>query len=510
MSKTATYTIILMVTTVFAKILGFARELSLAYVYGASAISDAYVVAFSIPTIIFAGIGAAIMTGYISVYTDLQPQGAEKVKMFNNNVITIIFIMSLVVLAFFILFDKPIVKLFAVGFEGETFDIAVTLSNMMMVSILFIGVYFVIQGFLQVHGGFFAVGMVSVPLNIAVIGSILISKPESYTILGWGVIVGYGASFLMLYLAAKRYNFTYRPSLGLKDKHIRQLMLLVFPIFLSKTITQINAMIDRTIASVLPEGSVSALSYANRITGFVTAVFVISVATAIFPQLSKLKACNDIKKLKSTFITSSGIMSLLVLPISAGLMIFSEPIVTLLFQRGAFTAEDVTKTSQVLLFYSLGLLAFSIKDIMLNVFYALGDSKTPMINSIIALVLNTVFNLILLKAMAHSGLALATTLSGTITLFMLCFSLRKRIGQLGFKSFLFSLIKMFIATVVMCISIVPLYNFLTGVSGSIVLSLIISIGAGAVIYGLVNIALKTKEMGLVVVGAYERITGKKD
>ena len=99
MSKTATYTIILMVTTVFAKILGFARELSLAYVYGASAISDAYVVAFSIPTIIFAGIGAAIMTGYISVYTDLQPQGAEKVKMFNNNVITIIFIMSLVVLA---------------------------------------------------------------------------------------------------------------------------------------------------------------------------------------------------------------------------------------------------------------------------------------------------------------------------------------------------------------------------------------------------------------------------
>ncbi|MEG2074326.1 MAG: lipid II flippase MurJ, partial [Angelakisella sp.] len=109
----------------------------------------------------------------------------------------------------------------------------------------------------------------------------------------------------------------------------------------------------------------------------VTAVFVVSVATAIFPELSKLNALKNTKKLKSTFVTSSGIMSLIVLPISAGIMVFSKEIITLLFLRGAFTAADVERTAQVLFFYSFGLLAFSIKDVMLNVFYAIEDTKTP-------------------------------------------------------------------------------------------------------------------------------------
>ncbi|MEG0852714.1 MAG: murein biosynthesis integral membrane protein MurJ [Angelakisella sp.] len=507
MSKAATYTVILMGTTIFAKILGFARELSLAYVYGASAISDAYVVAFSIPTIIFSGIGTAILTSYIPIYTGLQRNEPHELKRFNNTVMTMVFMLSLGIFAVFLIFDRPIVQLFALGFEGETLEMAVILSRIMMASILFIGVYFILQGFLQIQGSFFAVGMVSVPLNIAVVASILFSKPETYRLLGWGVVVGYAASFLMLYIAAKRHKYSFQPSFNFGDKNIRRLIWLVFPIFLGKAITQLNTMLDRTIASVLPEGSVSALSYANRITGFVTAVFVVSVATAIFPQLSKLSAGNNTKKLKSTFVTSSGIMSLLVLPISAGIMIFSREIVSLLFLRGAFTAADVERTAQVLFFYSFGLLAFSIKDVMINVFYAIEDTKTPTINSIITLVLNTIFNLILLKPMAHSGLALATSLSGIITLVMLTVSLRRRIGQLGLKRLFISLFKMLLATCGMSAAVVPLYNMVFTLTQSIVASLVIAVGCGAIIYGLLNILLRTHEMGLVVVGVCEKLTG---
>lgn len=505
MSKTATYTVILMLTTLFAKVLGLARELSLAYVYGASAISDAHIVAFSIPTIIFSGIGAAILTCYIPIYTGLKAREPQSLKKFSDSVTTLVFVASAAVLAFFLVFDRQIVKMCAVGFEGETLEIAVVLSKIMMFSLLFIGVSFVLQGFLQVNGSFFAVGMVSVPLNIAVMASILLSTPDTYTLLGWGTVLGYAAAFVMLYFAAKRHRYSYRPRLSFNDPNIKRLLMLVLPIFLGKAVTQLNTMIDRTIASVLPEGTVSALSFANRITGMVTAVFVLSVATAIFPQLSRLSVGNNMKKLKSTFITSSGIMSLLVLPISAGIMIFSKEIVTIVFLRGAFTPTDVERTAQVLFFYSFGLLAFSIKDVMLNVFYALEDTKTPTINSVVALVLNTVFNLLLLKPLAHSGLALATSLSGIITLVMLFISLRRKIGPLGLRKFFLSLGKMLLSTAGMCAAVIPLYSLLFGATASMMLSLVVSVGVGAIVYLLLNILLRTREMGLLVVGVCEKL-----
>lgn len=504
-SKAATYTVILMVTTVLSKVLGFARELSLSYVYGASAFSDAFVVAFSIPTIIFSGVGTAILTCYIPIFTGLQKNKPRELKRFNNSVITMVFLLSLAILGAFLLFDKQIVRLFAVGFGDETLDMAVTLSRIMMTSILFIGVYFILQGYLQIHGSFLAVGMVSVPLNIAVVAAILLSTPEKYKILGWGTLAGYGAAFVMLYIAAKRKKLSYRPQLSLRDPNIHRLMIMVLPIFIGKAVTQLNTMLDRTIASMLPEGAVSALNYANRVTGFVTAVFVLSVATAIFPKLSRLSVGRNYKKLKSTFVTSSGLMSLLVLPISAGVMIFSKEIISLLFLRGAFTPADVERTAQVLFFYTFGLLAFSIKDVMMNVFYAIGDTRTPTINSVIALVLNVIFNLLLIKPMAHSGLALATSLSGIITLVMMFVSLRMKIGPLGLRRLFIGLFKMLLATAGMAAAVIPTYNMLFGATQSIALSLAVAVCCGALVYLLLNILLRTREMGLLVVGVCEKL-----
>ncbi|MEA5011211.1 MAG: murein biosynthesis integral membrane protein MurJ [Angelakisella sp.] len=509
MSKTATYTIILIGTTIFAKVLGFAREMTLAYFYGASAVTDAYVVAFSIPTIIFSGIGTAILTSYIAIYTSLQQGDTQKLRKFNDSVTTLIFLLSGLVLAVFLIFDQYIVRAFAVGFQGETFEMAVSLSRIMMASLLFIGVYYIIQGYLQIHGSFFAVGMVSVPLNVFVVLSFVFSDAESYTRLGWGVVAGYGFSWLMLYVFAKGKGYSYRPCFQFKDKHILHLISMVIPIFLGKTITQLNIMIDRTIASTLPEGSVSALGYGNRIIGFVTAVFVVSVATALFPQLSRLSALKNIKKLKSTFVTSVGIMSFIVLPISAGAMIFSEEIVSILFLRGAFTQADVERTAQVVVFYSIGLLAFSIKDVMLNVFYAIQDTKTPTINSVVALVINTVVNLLLVKKMAHSGLALATSISGIVTLIMLFISLRRKIGALGLRQLFISLGKMLLATVGMAFAAMPVYDFIFLKSQSMMVSLIAAVICGALVYAGLSVLLRVREMGLLVVGAYERLRPKR-
>ena len=507
--NTATYTIILILTTAFAKALGFGREMSLAYVYGASPVSDAYIVAFSIPTIIFAGIGSAMLTSYISSYARIRQENPTALKTFTDSVITMVALISVAIMVVFWIFERPIVRLFAVGFDAETMEIAVSLSRVVILSLLFIGVYFILQGFLQIHGSYFAVGMVSAPLNICVIASMFLSVTWGQEILGWGVVAGYFASFLMLLLASLRHHFSYRPCFQFRTPEIRRLLMVVFPIFLGKAITELNTMIDRTIASVLPEGTVSALSYGNRVVGFVTAVFVISVTTAVFPQMSHLSAIKNTRKLKATFRSSAGLMSLMVLPISAGVIIFSEEIVAILFQRGAFTAYDTQRTAEVVSFYALGLIFFSIKEIALNMFYALQDTKTPTINSLAAILINIVLNLLLIKSMAHKGLALATTISGGITLVMLLISLRRRIGPLGLRRLFVSLLKMAAATAGMCFAVVPLYDLLLEKLESMPAAFVLAALAGALLYGVLNILLRTREMGLLIVGLAERLTPRR-
>ena len=146
MNKTAKHTVILMVTTVLAKVLGFAREIVLAYRYGAGSVSDAYIIAYSIPTVIFAGLGTAILTSYIPMYTQMHEQSPRKLRRFNNNVTTIVLLLSAAILLVFWLFDDSIVQLFAVGFTGETLDFAVRMARVMMISVLFIGVSNILQG----------------------------------------------------------------------------------------------------------------------------------------------------------------------------------------------------------------------------------------------------------------------------------------------------------------------------------------------------------------------------
>ena len=157
MNKTAVHAIIMVLTTILAKVLGFCRELSLAFSYGASNVSDAYVVAFTLPTILFSGLGTAMLTSYISVYTDLQQNRPGEEKPFHDQVITMSFLLSVGFIAVFLALRYPIVRLFALGFEGAQLDLTVNLSSIMIASLVFLGVGYILQGYLQMKGCFFTI-----------------------------------------------------------------------------------------------------------------------------------------------------------------------------------------------------------------------------------------------------------------------------------------------------------------------------------------------------------------
>lgn len=508
MNSTAVNAVIMVLTTVLAKLLGFARELSLAFAYGAGSVSDAYVVSFALPTVIFSGIGTAMLTSYITVYTDLQTNRPGEEKPFHNRVITMSFLLSAAFVALFLIFRYPAVRLFALGFTGEQLDLAVNLGTIMIVSLLFMGIGYIIQGYLQMHGKFFAAGMVSVPLNIAVISTILLAGTH-YNVLGWGVVAGYIGELILVVLVARRCSFRYRPQVSFRDPAIRKFLGLVLPIFLGKTINSINSLIDRTIASMLPTGVVSVMNYGNRLTGFVTSVFVVSITTALFPQMTRLSVQDDTRRLKKTYITSSGIIGLFVIPISAGMMMFSGEFVTLLFQRGAFTDYDAQRTAEVVFFYSLGLLFYSLKEVTINVYYALQDAKTPTINSLIAIVLNIILNLMLMKRMEHRGLALATAISSFITTMLLLAQLRGKMGKMGYGRLAVSLIKMIAASGVMALAALPFYHWLFARTESMLLSLAAAVVVAVLVYFVACVLLRVRELGLAVVAITEKLQRRR-
>ena len=276
---------------------------------------------------------------------------------------------------------------------------------------------------------------------------------------------------------------------------------LIGPVLIGVAINQINTMVDRTLASTLVEGSISALNYANKLNGFVMALFITSVGAVIYPMLSRLSSEDNKEKFISSVVQSINSVILLVIPISIGAIVLATPIVKLLFQRGEFDARATSMTAIALIMYSIGMVAFGLRDIIGKVFYALKDTKTPMINGAIAMIMNIVLNIILVKYLQLAGLALATSISAIVCIFLLFGSLKKKIGYFGQDKIIKTTIKSIVAAVVMGIVTYFVYNIVSNLLGlgfaKEAVSLAISVGIGAITYGILVVVLKVDEINVI-------------
>ena len=201
----------------------------------------------------------------------------------------------------------------------------------------------------------------------------------------------------------------------------------------------------------IAEGGISALNYANRITIFAQGIFVLSISAVLYPRISKLAVQNKITEMKKSLSSAVTGISLLMLPSAAGMIIFSQPIVRLLFKRGAFDDISLGLTASALTFYSIGIIGWGIGEVALRVYYALQDTKTPTILAAAGILLNIMLNVVLSSYMGIGGLALATSIASMFTAFLLLMGLRKKIGALGITQMLISFKKILIATLIMSI-----------------------------------------------------------
>lgn len=504
MSKLIKSALVLIFLTAISKVFGFGRDVILAYKYGVSYISDAFTIAFSIPSILFEGFTMAVLSCYIPVYNEMKRNEANEINRFNSNLINTLLIINLLFIILFEFFSSDITRMFALGFDKKTLDITIKLSEIIIVSTLFMTVSRVMQSVLQANEQFFTTGIMSIVFNVFIILGILFSTEKEYYILAFGVILGYFSWIIVFLPSVRRVGFRYIPFyINFKDKNLRKLIIMVLPVFLGTIANQLNTIIDKTMASTLAIGSVSALNYANKLTMLVKGMLISSVVMVIFPNISIDMINNDIDKVKKTTINSMTILSIIIIPLTIGCIVLAEPIVKLLFYRGAFDKVALSLTSESLVFYSISILAVGYSEILCKVFYSMHDTKTPMINAFISIVINIILNFLLIKSLKHMGLALSTSISSIVACILLFVSLRKKIGSFGVKNMMKSLLKMVLSSLVMGVLVSIMYikftNFFPNNTLYLLLNIICTIGVGSIIYFMLLRLLKLKEIDFFIV-----------
>lgn len=502
MSRVTKTTIGLMIVTILSKSLGFGRELVLGSAYGATSYSDIYITAMNIPTILFYSIGTAIATTFIPLYYENRNLGGDKKSLqFTNNIFNVVLLLGLILSILAFIFAKPLVNIFAMGFDGNKLRFTVKFTRIMIFGGLVVILSNIITAFLQTKDNFIVPGLIGIPFNIIIIVSIILSAKINIYILPIGTLIAMFSQLLFQLPFAYKKGYKYKPILNIKDEYVKKIIWLVGPVFIGVAVEQVNSMVDRTLASTLAEGSISALNYANRLNGFVMGLFIVSIGAVIYPILSKLSFNNRNEEFIDIVVRSINSVILLVIPVSVGAIVLARPIISILFQRGAFDVRATSMTSTALIFYSIGMVGFGIREILGKIFYSLQDTKTPMINGAISMAVNIVLNLILVKFMGHAGLALATSISAIICIFMLFNSLKRKIGYFGQDKIIKCTIKSLISAIIMGIVTYFIYNILSNILGTgfiqAALALFGSIATGAIIYGVLIIILKVEEVNMI-------------
>ncbi|NVM22206.1 MAG: murein biosynthesis integral membrane protein MurJ [Desulfobacterales bacterium] len=495
--------------TLLSRIFGFVRDVVVAWFFGAGPAADAFFVAFRIPNLLRRLFAEGSLTiSFIPVFTEhLYKHGREDAFGLARSAWWILTMILAALTVIGIIVSPFIVRLIAHGFLAlpEKFELTVLLTRIVFPYIFFIALVALSMGILNALGHFAAPAFAPVLLNVAMIGAVLLLSPHLTRPsigLAVGVIIG-GCLQLGLqipFLIRKGFHLLVRSPLY--HAAIKRIALLMTPAVFGSAVYQINIFVGTLLASLLPEGSVSYLYYADRLVQFPLGVFGIALATAVLPSLSKQAAAGDLEGLRASFSYALRLVFFITIPAMTGLIILREPIVRLLFQRGAFDPATTVLTTRAVLYYGLGLWAFSGVRIVVAAFYALQDTKTPVKIAVVSLLVNIALSILLMGPMRHGGLALATSLSSGVNLMLLIHALKKRLGRIGAHDIVRSIFKSAASAAVMggVIALAALWAAPKCSQSSWYLSAWVfgSVGTGALLYGWCASLFRCRELGDMV------------
>jgi putative peptidoglycan lipid II flippase len=444
-----------------SRFLGFVRDTVLSDRFGAAHLADAYVIASTIPLLIFGVVGQALPTVFIPQYTrTLQQEGRERAAVFANNVNTVLTAVALVLMAAMWVAAPLVVDAVAPGIRRQDPGEALLAAAMVRIMVPIVVFYIwaaVMQGVLNVHGHFLAPAGMGVPQNLIIIAAILAGSlwRGGIALVAWGSMVGTAFTFLVQWPPLRRTGFRFRPVFRPRDPLLRRTVRLAAPVVVSSVFSQLGVTVDRMLASGLPIGAIAAVYYATRLQQFTYALVGLAIATVLYPQLSSHAGGGDLARFREVLIRGLRILSFVALPVMVGVFFFHWGIVRVVFQHGRFDAADTGRVVQALEYFTPGIVTYAWMDYLMRGFFALQDTRTPMLAAILSVTINVGLDFALVGPLRQGGLTLATSTAWGCASAFLFLRLRRRVGAVGGRRLAAGLARMLAAAV---LAVAPAYG----------------------------------------------------
>ncbi len=463
-SKLAKNISIMSIAIFFSRILGLVRDQVMAYFFGTSLLNDAFNVAYNIPNLLRRLFGeGALSTAFVPIYNEVGiKKGREGQIDFAINVLSILTLFLALLTLIGMTFAPVIVRLLYPGLNPDTTIIAIKLTRIIFPYLFFIGLSSTFIAVLNSHDYFFMTGLSSALLNIGMILTILIPhyvyglSGEALVIwAGWGVVLGGFLQTIVNLPYLKKVGYRWKVYLRFGSEALTQMWKRFIPSMIGIGVREINLVADSLMASFLSIGSITALGFGNRLMQLPLGIFAISAGTAVLPMYSRHVTNREFGELSEGMRFTALSLAYIMLPITTLIIAIGNDFVSILFQSGAFDARAAQMTSQALVFYSLGLIFYSLNQTVTPLFYANKDTRTPVKIAAVMVGMNIALNFILMQFMQHRGLALSTSITSMANYFTLVYMIKRKLPDISFKGMLPNLLK----TLLICVALFGLIMF---------------------------------------------------
>ncbi len=442
--------------TLISRILGFVRDFVIARSFGASDATDAFFVAFRLPNLLrrmFAE--GAFSQAFVPILAEYKNrEGTAAAHTLINRVATLLTLVVLLITAVGIIATPWIIWLTAPNFSTspDKFALTVELTRITFPYILFMSLVALAGGVLNTWSRFSIPAITPVLLNLSFIAMALFAAPlfdPPVLALAWAVFIGGVLQVALQIRPLAKLGLLPRPDFSFRDPGVQRIIKLMLPAMLGVSVVQVSLVINTMFASFLPSGSISWLYYADRLMEFPAGLLGVALGTILLPSLSKLKSSDQHEAFSSMLDWGLRLTFLLTLPAALALGMLAVPLISTLFQHGAFTAADVLQTRLALLAYSVGLTGLILVKILAPGFYARQDVRTPVKFALITLAVTQLLNLALIVPLQHAGLALSVGLASLLNALLLYRGLRSRKAYMPLPGWTAFLLKLVVALVVL-------------------------------------------------------------
>ncbi|MGM9917639.1 murein biosynthesis integral membrane protein MurJ [Anaerotignum sp.] len=493
----------MMLITLFGKILGLVRDQFLAAKYAYSTAGAAFTIASQIPRTFFDVVFAsAISASFIPIFVEyMQKKGKEEAFALANRFITIISTGTVIIMLGCMALAEPLAWLFAPGYEVTTIELAVPLLRMLFPTMLFTAVAFSFVGILQSLDEFNVPAALSVVSNgILIFYYIFLNDRFGVYGLAVAFLIGWAMQAVIQIPFLQQKGYHYRPDFHFRDEGLKKIGKLMLPVMVGTWIQPINFVINSRFASQISNGElgVTSLTYANNLYTIIVGVFVLAIANMVFPKFSRMT--EDKKGFGLAVRGTLKAMIFLLIPMTVGLMVLAEPVVTLIYKRGEFDLLATELTSKALFFFALGMVGYGVQNILSRAFYANQDGKTPFYSGLVSIGVNAVLCWLLLEPMGIGGLALAAAVSSTAAAVVLLVPAVKQYPDILDKSLVGQIGKMLLAAAGMLVLVFGCKMAVTSVMGGLIGQIILLCvcgGVGIVSYMIFAKLLKIEESDFV-------------